>query len=635
MQTDFLSHPLLRDLAPAAGLAMTHRDVAARADPAVAITASGADGGGWRVLADHSYHSGRATEFSFEATDPAAVCAAIEAAVQAAVIDHQGRMLSMLATINAEVINSLDGTEIVRNVLGEVRHVLGACDSGVLRLLDEKSGYLEPVAREGLPEDYRQYRLLPGESISGEVFSTQRPALVNGRGAIIAAHRVMRPESQSFMDRSEIANALMCVPVVTEGRCLGTLTTLSFSPGGRFAPFDLAILKALAAQIAIGYRRSQSYQEALATARRLEEARQALTRKNRDLDRAVSLHETLLRIFAAETGLAAQLDAVAELYRAAFRFESVLGHAHRSGGWSDADEEGALVQTVEAAGLAVGRFLVRSEGDAGVLRSLFGTVAAFTALEFMRNLSQLDLLNARKSDWFDALAASGERPRPQFGFSPERHVQVIAAALPGDRSMLGPYRVLSGLQAALPARNALAFHRDDRLVLALSAPTMAALERNLAAAARAAAEMDLQMGASAARDDWATLGEALDAASQAAAAQARRGRAGLLRHGDMGIEQLFAGRSRREILAFSRQVIAPLAEPKHRQLHETLQRYVAEGKSASRTAQALNIHPNTLYQRLQRIETLLRRSLSDPADYTLLSLACQLEADYAAPPTED
>lgn len=623
MLTDFLSHPSLRLLNH---LTMSHRDAEALREPMAAMSAPARMGDLWTITADHSYFTGMVTDFSFSSSDPAQIAAAVQAAVQSAVIDHQAGMFRMLSSINTEVINSLDGAEIVRNVLHEVRHVLSACDAGVLRLYDEKSGYLLPVAHEGLPEEYRQYRLLPHESISGEVFSTQEPALLNGRSDIVAAHKVMRPESQSFMERSDIANALMCVPVVAEGKCLGTLTTLCFSPQGRFAPFDLTVLQSLAAQIAIGYRRSQSYQEALATSRHLEEARAALVRKNCDLDRAVSLHETLLRIFASEADLKAQLDAVSALYRVEFRFESVLGLAYRTSGWLDAYEAEALSQTVEAAELTVGHFLVQSDGDPGVLRALFGTVAAFVALDFMRNMSQFDLLNARKGAWFDELSRNTDARRSQFGFHLHRHVQVFAAGLPDDLSSYGAYRVLSQLQGVLPT--ALAFHRNEGVVVLISASTAAALERSAATAARLATGSHLRMGASAPREKLSDLEDALHEATQAARAQERRAISGLLRHRDMGIEWIFTGRTRQEVLEFSRQILAPLHEPRHGQLHLTLARYVAEGKSTSRTAEGLGIHANTLYQRLQRIETLLERSLSDPNDYTLISLACQLEADY-------
>lgn len=628
MLIDFLSHPSLSSL-PLPKVGIIHCDAEPRLDAGVAFEAPKANGRAWRMTVDHSYFTGKTTEFSFAASDCHLVERAIAVAVQAAVIDHQNRTFSMLASINTEVINSLDGSEIVRNVLHEVRHVIQACESGVLRLFDEESGLLVPVALDGLPEDYRDYRLMPNESISGEVFSTQMPVLLNGRPDIVAAHRVMRPESQSFMERSVIANALMCVPVVAEGKCLGTLTTLCFSPDLRFAPFDLAILQTMAAQIAIGYRRSQSYQEAVATSQHLEEAREELTRKNAELDSALSLHESLLHTFASEATLNSQLDAVARLYHVDFRFDSVLGIAYHSHGWRDENEVDALTQTVEVASIAVGRFMIRPVGDPAMLRALFGTVAAFVALDVMRNKSQLDLLNVRKGAWFDELASNPDERRNQFGFHPDRQSRVIVSPLPGDGSGFEPYRVLSEFQTLLPT--ALAFHRDEAVVLVVCAATSSAMERHLTAVARIATSSGLSLGASGPREWLADLRGAYAEALQAARAQGRRAKAGMLRHGDMGIERILSGRTRGEILEFSRQILAPLTDPRHCQLLSSLLRYVAEGKSVSRTAQALNIHPNTLYQRLQRIETLIGRSLSDPVDYTLLSLACQLSAAYEAP----
>jgi DNA-binding PucR family transcriptional regulator len=98
----------------------------------------------------------------------------------------------------------------------------------------------------------------------------------------------------------------------------------------------------------------------------------------------------------------------------------------------------------------------------------------------------------------------------------------------------------------------------------------------------------------------------------------------------MGIELLLGGRDRQEVLRFTRQVLDPLLnDQKHRVLYQTLFRYVQEGKSAGRTADALQIHTNTLYQRLTRIETLTGRNIADAADFTLLSVACQLHVAYA------
>ncbi|WP_375337243.1 helix-turn-helix domain-containing protein [Rhizobium lentis] len=69
-------------------------------------------------------------------------------------------------------------------------------------------------------------------------------------------------------------------------------------------------------------------------------------------------------------------------------------------------------------------------------------------------------------------------------------------------------------------------------------------------------------------------------------------------------------------------------DPRHRVLRETLLRYVQKGKSVRRRANSLGIHPNTLYQRLQRIEAVNGRNMADASDFTLLSLACQTYAEY-------
>jgi DNA-binding PucR family transcriptional regulator len=97
----------------------------------------------------------------------------------------------------------------------------------------------------------------------------------------------------------------------------------------------------------------------------------------------------------------------------------------------------------------------------------------------------------------------------------------------------------------------------------------------------------------------------------------------------MGLELLLKGQARQDVLAFAHNILAALvSDPRHRVLRETLLRYVQEGKSVTRSAHALGIHPNTLYQRLQRIEAVTGRNIADASDFTLLSLACQIHAEY-------
>lgn len=585
------------------------------------------------LVVDHSYFSAKRTRFEFSGRRGDMTAATILEAVQEAVIEVQARTLAMLTSVNATTINSLDANEIVHNVLREVMNVLPHSDAGVFRLFEEESGFLIPVSHEGLEEEYTHYRLQPNESVSGDVFVTGIPAIHNGRQNIIDAHRVMRPESQSFMERSQIANALLCVPVMAEGKRLGTLTTLCFSNDGAFSVFDQTILETLANQIAVAYQRSLAYKNAVAASQRLETMRNDLALKNSELDRALQLHNKLLSIFSSSDSLTGQLHSVSILFEVEFRFESVLGINYHSAAWCEYDEP--LRQTVEVAEVPIGHLYFNAIGDGSFHRALFGTLAAFIALDFVRDMSRMDLLNARKKAFFEALSSGSETDRRQdrYGYKADRFNQILTAIVPGvgagDEARLSLHKTLSSLQREALLQNGLMFHDGERIVMLFSASVPAVLERNLRAISAVAGRLAIYVGASDAYDKASSHSLAADQALQAAEGLARQGRTGLLRCRDMGLELLLAGRDRRDVLGFVRQVLHPLLEDeKHRVLLETIVCYVQEGKSVLRTAAAMKIHQNTLYQRLARIEALTDRSVSDAADYTLLSLACQLHKAY-------
>lgn len=587
-----------------------------------------------RLVVDHSYFTAKRTIFDVSAPHGEEVATRVVAAVQEAVIAVQTKTVEMLASVNAAVINSLDDQEIVHSVLAEVMNVLPHADAGVFRLFDEESGYLMPVSYQGLPDDYTHYRLQPNESVSGEVFVTGVPAIHNGRQNIIDAHRVMSPESQSFMERSRIANALLCVPVAAEGKRLGTLTTLCFSPRGAFSLFDRTVLESLATQVAVAYQRSLAYQNAVATSSRLEKMRSDLAAKNAELDRAVELHDKLLRIFSTNGSLVERLDLVAGLFGVEFRFENVLGVDYRSRGWTD--HRDSLEQIVEVAEAPVGFFHFRPTRDVPFQRALFGTLSALVALDFIRDMSRLDVLNASKRAYFDDLLKGVESHGrlEQFGFRSERFHQIMAAKVSGrllSDARLSLHRSQTDLQNAIKLSNALVFHQDDEIIMVFSASTVAALARNLASMMDRVLNLNVQVGASLVYDLTGLHSTAKIQAQRAVECLVRRGRSGIFSYQDMGIEVLLSGCDRHEIIDFAHEVLAPLLhDRKYEFLYDTLRTYVKEGKSAARAASSLNIHNNTLYQRLARIEALTGRKISNADDFTLLSVACQLHSTYSS-----
>ncbi|RFB88704.1 hypothetical protein B5K11_24860 [Rhizobium leguminosarum bv. trifolii] len=361
--------------------------------------------------------------------------------------------------------------------------------------------------------------------------------------------------------------------------------------------------------------------------------RNELANKNAELDRAVQLHDKLLRIFSTNGSLAERLDLVSSLFGVEFRFENVLGVDYRSSRWTD--QRDSLEQLVEVAETHVGFFHFRPIEDVGFQRALFGTLSAFVALDFVRDMSRLDVQNASKRAYFDDLSKGIESHSrlEHFGFRPERLHQIMIAKvsdLPSPDARLSMHRSQTSLQTATKLSNALVFHQDDQILMLFSASTAAALDRNLNAVMETAMHLNLQVGASSVYDLKGSHSTAKTQAQRAAECLVRRGRSGLLSHRDMGIEALLGGRERHEIIDFAREILAPLLDDqKHEFLYETLQGYVQAVRSPTRTASYLKIHNNTLYQRLARIEALTGRSISQAEDFTLLSVACQLYSAYS------
>ncbi|CAM5789716.1 helix-turn-helix domain-containing protein [Brevibacillus borstelensis] len=108
-----------------------------------------------------------------------------------------------------------------------------------------------------------------------------------------------------------------------------------------------------------------------------------------------------------------------------------------------------------------------------------------------------------------------------------------------------------------------------------------------------------------------------------------RNRHGVVRYGDLGVNQLLIHQSPEDQEAFVRSVFQPLWEKKEKysDLEKTLLVYVHCHQSAHLTAKQLHIHINTLYQRLRKIEELLAIDLKQPEDKLKIQLACHLRSE--------
>lgn len=102
----------------------------------------------------------------------------------------------------------------------------------------------------------------------------------------------------------------------------------------------------------------------------------------------------------------------------------------------------------------------------------------------------------------------------------------------------------------------------------------------------------------------------------------------IARYEEIGINRLFGKYASKDIQHFITQVLEPLTTQKDSVLLDTLICYIENNRSIIKTSEALHIHQNTLYHRLQRIEQLTKRTLNEPDQLLELTLALHLYRTY-------
>ncbi|MEK3937108.1 helix-turn-helix domain-containing protein [Sporosarcina sp. FSL W7-1349] len=99
----------------------------------------------------------------------------------------------------------------------------------------------------------------------------------------------------------------------------------------------------------------------------------------------------------------------------------------------------------------------------------------------------------------------------------------------------------------------------------------------------------------------------------------------LMQYENIGLNRLFLHQQPHIIEQFINEVFFPLSHEANSELERTILVYMKTNRSAREAAKKLHIHPNTLYQRIKKIEDLLQIDLDNSDDILKIHLACYLK----------
>jgi GAF domain-containing protein/sugar diacid utilization regulator len=551
-----------------------------------------------------------------------------------------------------------DVEELLDAVVRRARQLLGT-DATYLALRDPVRGDVYMRVTHGtVTRGIEQVRQPLGSGIGGRIIATGEPFATSN---YLNDPRIDRNRSVTDAVVEDGIVSIAGVPMRVGDVVMGALFVATRYERW-FDDYEIDLLGSLADHASIVIENARLFAHAEIAAQRLRETNTELARQGRELERAAAAHEQLVPIALRRADLGELVQAVAGMLGGTLAAVgddgSVLalaGEAELPAGLPPPDggavaarpvagRPGTWVVPVRAGEESFGRLVLvgagpPSDADVRTLERAAQTAALLLLMDQQVSAAERqvrgelidDLLAEREPDWstFDRRA----RRSGAIDFRTPHTVLVLAAPGVARRHLL---RVATDHAVR---RGGIATEHAAQVVVLLphlDAEAARAVPARLARVARGVVTAGIAGPAESVQDVRRRHREA-ERCLRLALALGRDGEG--VRLADLGVMGLvLESTSVGRLQALLARTVDPLVryDQEHNALLvETLDAYFAAGQNPRAAAKALQVHPNTVYQRLERVDQILgRHAWRDPQGALSMQLAVELHRVRAHVPLD-
>ena len=513
-----------------------------------------------------------------------------------------------------------DTREVLDEVARQARRLLGV-DVAYIMLLRADRLRIE-VVDGAMGSAMRGIELEAGQGLGGQVLATGRP-LSSER--YLDDTRFPHAEGTDAAALSEQLGGILGVPLVVGDDTLGVLLAAERRPRA-FGDRDVELLAGLATHAALALRTADLFDRERAAAAELRSANETLRAVSESRQRASDLRDVLNDVVIRGGGLAAVVTA---LERSAGLTVQVRDHDGRTLA-GEPPAEGGLVVPVDLPSGHVGDLVAAptDEPEDEALRLLrIGATTVAVLLASERSVAEAELRT--RGEFVHALLSSDADEasllRRARAIGIDLHaVTTVAVVDPQPVGSTAATTFAARLAAELRGWSAA---HAGRVVVLLPAGVEQARET----VARLAGQDGASPTTGLAGGEGGPHGvrPAHEEARQTAALLLALDRAGSCATSDqLGLyRSLFSSSGRAGLATFIRSTVGPLLDydgERQRDLAATLETYLEQARHHARTCEVLHIHPNTLYQRLDRVTEVLGPRWKEPDRALELQVALRL-----------
>ncbi|GLX69704.1 helix-turn-helix domain-containing protein [Paenibacillus glycanilyticus] len=560
-----------------------------------------------------------------------------------------------------ELTTSLDLNELLLRIMRTALTVIPSASYGFFMMYEPESGMLVPRASVGMQDSIYQFRVYPGEGITGKVFQSGEGHVYDSREAISTAMDNVSESnfaslSKAFDGAEDLVQTAMAVPVMMNNEKIGVMLVHQLRRHAKLDKRDLERLQGFADQAAIAISNARMFAE-------LEEKNRYLTRRNEihGIFTKLSVEgkdlETVTRTMSDMIGLPVFFVDLTkdEWYPAASDIQGIIDELqhnrlrYETSTWTmETPDNGSFyMYPVLNGAVLLGSFAVKLVRQLGQLDLVvLEQGSAVTALEMMNTHSLVEMHFRSNQELFGELLVCREPKKLEGrlkGFGLSKHnamfVGVLELAEEQSDAKLRESklrRIVSGVEKEFGRGHHLLFGAHNKVTILASAEDekkQYLFTRKLNEVARRWSEVSgttLYGGIGGLYKGLEHVAKSHEEANRSLAYMKSRGYPEITRYGDIGVNRLFINQDPEEIDSYVQDVLMPLRSLKGQgrsgELEHTLKTYMAANRSSAVTAERLHVHTNTLYHRLRKIEELLDIDLDDPDDWLKVYLACHLSS---------
>ncbi|MDW0113051.1 helix-turn-helix domain-containing protein [Sporosarcina saromensis] len=511
-----------------------------------------------------------------------------------------------LLEINKILTQSLRLEEILHSVIQAASELVDVADVIIIYLYDEDTKTLRFAKGEGVAvESMRHVAFAEGESITGKVFVQRQPKLFTSRDEINDYMKNMSALNVRYYFegvQQRTVRSSFCVPILYEKRCLGVVAVNNYREDSIFTAEDMKVIEVVAGQSAIAIENARVHEH--------------LQQQNALLEKSISIHHTFYQLVIEGRGIDAILSLLKRRIGVAVRYFSYLdrtSEAHLFPIRRGVDTLGFLSLpkpfeqysemdkiTIEQASLSIALELIKE--NALYEKEIYFREQVFNRL--LEGLSGRELeaalqyVNWRSDTLVQCIVIEGnEKPLWQVEelIGKEKFVKSVEKKLRSER--VHPLIFARAFQLII-------------LVPTISRSTVQELYESIRQMGAGSSDISVGIGRETPIQELSvSYKEAMRSVGYA-----KKYNVPIVEYSMLGIERLLYEVDQELLERFMNDKLGQLKRA-DATLIDTLNVFIQSNSSQKRTANALHVHPNTLYYRLRKAEEILGIDFSNGEDW--------------------